>query len=116
MSVVHLFDRTASIFSAAYWSGSFYSSQLGLFWRSHVFGIALGVGIIASASLAAAAIRFQTRIRTPLLELFSDAGLPLLGAYLDFLSLCSRAKLRARRLPRHDMETWNLELERLLKQ
>jgi len=118
MSVVHLFDRTASILQCGLLVGLFlFSSQLGLSWRSHVFGIALGVGIIASASLAAAAIRSQTGVTYSvalnyLVMLVYHCSVLI---WIFYLFAPERSYAPAA-LPRHDMETWNLELERLLKQ
>jgi hypothetical protein len=118
MFVVHLFDRTASILQCGLLVGLFlFSSHLGLSWRSHVFGIALGLGIIASANLAASAIRSQTGatyyVALNYLVMVVYHFSVLLWIFYLFAPERSYSPTA---LPQHDLETWNLELERLLKQ
>jgi hypothetical protein len=117
MFVVHLLDRTASILQCGLLVGLFlFSSQLGLSWRSHVFGIALGVGIKASADLAASAIRSQMGfLYYRQLDYVVMATYHCCVLIWIFYLFAPERSYAPKALPQHDLETWNLELERLLK-
>jgi len=118
MFIVHLFNRTASILQCGLLVGLFaFSSQLGLSWRSHIFGIALGVGITASADLATSAIRSQTGLAYQMpLNYFVMAAYHCCVLVWIFYLFAPEHSYAPKALPQHDLETWNLELERLLKQ
>jgi hypothetical protein len=91
---------------------------LGLSWRRPAFGIALGLGIMASVDLAASALRT---------EFTSDAAREFLnllttGTYLVCVSLWIRYLLAAEPepapppvLPHDEVEIWNRELQHFLK-
>jgi hypothetical protein len=96
-----------------------FASYFRLSWRSYVFGIALGLGIFSSVDLATAAIQVQTW--------------PAAGSYvIDFVTMgtyhcCVLIWLfymlapesvgrTVQRLPSHQLEEWNAELQRLLLQ
>jgi hypothetical protein len=92
---------------------------LGLSWRRPAFGIALGLGILASVDLATSALRT---------EFTSDAAREILnllttGTYLVCVSLWMRYLLAAEPepapppvVPRDEVEIWNRELQHFLKQ
>jgi hypothetical protein len=118
MFMVYLFDRFASILQSGLLVGLFlFSSSLGLSWRSHAFGIALGVGVIASVNLAASAIWYETgyTYSTALNYLIMVVFHCSVLIWIFYLFAPER-RYAAAALPQHDLETWNLELERLLKQ
>ena len=102
-------------------------------WRSRAFGIALGLGILSSSTLAVNAIRSQTVSGSTmgatwhLLALASDstsiiAILVWLAYFLvpervppeDISKFGDDSRPPESRLPEHDLETWNRELQRLL--
>jgi hypothetical protein len=115
--VEHLFDRTTSILQCGLLITLFmFASHLGLSWRSHVFGISLGIGINASADLAASAIRSQTGLtyQTPLNYMVMAVYQCCVLIWIFYLFAPERSYAPAA-LPQHDLESWNLELERLLK-
>ncbi|HYA23696.1 MAG TPA: hypothetical protein VEF05_06020 [Terriglobales bacterium] len=92
-----------------------------LSWRSPVFGIALGLGIMAASDLGTYAIRSQIEpisrnLSTDVLDLIIQAAtlccVLIWTAYL--LAPERKPVARVVQLPPHDLETWNHELERLL--
>jgi hypothetical protein len=120
VSVLAVLERAASILQCGLLLGMFvFSSYLGLSWRSYVFGIALGLGIFASVELAVSAIRSETGF--------------IYGRSLDYLTMATyhccvliwafylwaperSSQYALRVLPQSDVETWNKELQRLMKQ
>ena len=116
--VEHLFDRTTSILQCGLMMTLFvFSSQLGLSWRSHVFGIALGIGVTASADLVASAIRMETGLTHQIaLNYFVMAAYHVCVLIWIFYLFAPEKSYAANELPQHDLETWNVELERMLKQ
>ncbi|MGO9124899.1 MAG: hypothetical protein ACLP6G_08410 [Terriglobales bacterium] len=94
-----------------------------LSWRSRTFGIALGLCILTSSSLATNAIYSQIaagrmwNLGKYTLALLSDST--YLVAVLVWLSYLlapePTPQLIDATLPDHDLETWNRELERLLE-
>lgn len=95
-----------------------FSRFLGLSWRRPAFGIALGLGILTSVDLAFSALRA---------EFTSTSGaeflnLMITGTYLVCVSiwiaylLVPEAKPAALEVVPHDeVETWNTEFQRLLR-
>jgi hypothetical protein len=95
-----------------------FSRFLGLSWRRPAFGIALGLGVLTSVDLAAYALR---------LEFASEAGKNILdllitGTYLVCVSIWIGYSLTPEREPasltvvsRDEVETWNKELQRLVR-
>jgi hypothetical protein len=94
-----------------------FSSYFGLSWRNYVYGIAAGLGIFSSVSLATTALRIGTGAAA--------------GSYsLDFVTMavyhCSvliwlvyllapeTARLAVEHLPDNNLEQWNTEMQRLL--
>lgn len=101
-----------------------------LSWRSRAFGIALGLGILSSGSLAVNAIRCQIasgKMWNPseyTLALVNDSTyLVAVVVWLSYLLAAEETPQTPDQLPRgpagslpeHDLETWNRELERLLE-
>lgn len=117
---MHVLDRAANILQCGLLIGLFLlSSYLGLSWRSYIFGIALGVGIIASVALAVSAIQSQVGYTY--------------NVYLNYLTMvtyhCSvliwmfyllaperSAQYTVKPTPEIDLESWNQELQRLIHQ
>ena len=116
--VVQLLNRTASILQCGLLCALFlFAAHLGLSWRSHLFGIALGVGILASADLAASAISSFTGFTYhALLNYFLLAAYHCSVLVWIYYLFAPERSYAPKALPQHDLETWNLELERLLKQ
>jgi hypothetical protein len=124
MSVVFLLRRTADLLLCGLLLLLFvFPRYFGLSWRSYIFGIALGLGILASAELGAYAIRSQIE------PIARNLGEDILEAVTEGATLCSVLIWFAylfiperglqgvvKTLPEHDLETWNQELERLLHQ
>jgi hypothetical protein len=99
-----------------------------LAWRSRAFGIALGLGILSSTSLAINAIHSQTAIYSQIGSGVWNRGEQIvllvnnstyLLAVVVWLSYCLAPEQSSPPedgpLPPDDLETWNQELERLLK-
>ncbi len=115
--LIRIFDRTASVLQCGLLMTLFvFSAQLGLSWRSNVFGIALALGINASADLAASAIRSQTGLayQTSLNYFVMVAYHCCVLIWILYL-LAPERSYAPKALPQHDLESWNMELERLLK-
>jgi hypothetical protein len=118
--VVRMLDRTASIMQCGLMLGLFlFSAYLGLSWRSHVFGIALGLGIFASVELAASAFLSQTGYAYNLYVNYVTMGTyhccVLIWAF--YLLMPERGpQYKVRAVPEHDLESWNRELRRLIHQ
>ena len=93
-----------------------FSAFLKLSWRNFAFGIALGMGIHAAANLPVAAIRAH----------FGLTGDPYVNAstlaayaasvlvWMFYLWLPERVHNVSPKLPAHDLEVWNEELQRLV--
>jgi hypothetical protein len=116
--VTQLLNRTASILQCGLLCALFiFASHLRLSWKSHIFGIALGAGILASTDLAASAIRSHTGLTyiLPLDYLVMAAYHFSVLIWIFYLFAPERSYV-PKAVPQHDLETWNLELERLLKQ
>jgi hypothetical protein len=96
----------------------FFSSYFGLSWRSHLFGIGFGLGILASVQLAISTFGVQAgRI-----EASGIVDLVWFGAYdccvllwLSYLLAPEPARRPITGVPAHNLESWNLELQRLLQ-
>lgn len=123
MSVIYVLARTADLLLCGLLLLLFVFRRLfHLSWRSCTFGIALGLGILASADLAIYAIRSQIE---PLARNLSTDVLDLMTQCATFCSVLiwtiyivapERQPQALVRLPEHDLETWNQELQRLLQQ
>jgi hypothetical protein len=116
--VAYLFDRTAGILQAGLLICLFvFSSQLGLSLRGHVFGIAFGQGIVASAGLIASAISSHTGFAFVVpADYFVMAVYHVCVLIWIFYLFAPEKSYAPATLPQHDLDIWKLELERLLKQ
>ncbi len=116
-SLVHVLDLAASILQCGLLLGLFFfSSYLGLSWRSYLFGIALGLGAFASANLVAAAIRSQTGFlyNNPLNYFTMGTYQGCVLVWVFYLLAPERvAQYALKTLPENDLEVWNQELRRL---
>jgi len=116
-SSLHALDLAASILQCGLLLGLFFfSSYLGLSWRSYLFGIALGLGAFASANLVAAAIRSQTGFlyNNPLNYFTMGTYQGCVLVWVFYLLAPERvAQYTLKTLPENDLEVWNQELRRL---
>jgi len=116
---MNMLDRTVLILQTGLLAGLFvFSRYMTLSWRNQVFGIALGLGVYATADLIIAAILTQTGFaRAQLLDYVGMAayhGSVVIWIY--YLLKPERVRLAdVHELPAHDeVEVWNQELDRLL--
>lgn len=120
MLVVNLLDRTASIAQCALLLGLFvFAAYMGLSLRSHVFGLALGLGIYATVTLAAAAIRTQFAYvgNTALNYITMVTYHVCVVIWIVYLWAPEHSTQYAvTTVPEHDLEAWNKELQRLTQQ
>jgi hypothetical protein len=122
MSVFYLLKRTMNLLLCGLLVLLFVCLRyFKLSWKSYPFAIALGFGILASANLAAYAIRSQIEpiarsVSTDILDIVSQgAALCSVIVWLLYALLPQPgSNAPANALPEHDLETWNRELERLL--
>jgi hypothetical protein len=123
MSGFYILDRTVNTLLCGLLVLLFVFPRLvGLFWRSQAFGIALGLGILAAASLATSAIRSQVEpiARTKLVDIMDVVThatyLSSILIWITYLLAPQRAwPTIVSRPPDHNLETWNEELRRLLR-
>jgi hypothetical protein len=117
-SIMHVLDRAANISQCGLLVGLFLlSSYLGLSWRSYLFGIALGLGVVASVDLVVAAIQSQAGYTYNLYLNYLTMGtyhccVLIWIFYLLAPERISQYELKS--VPEHDLESWNQELQRLL--
>jgi hypothetical protein len=123
MSVVFVLARTADLLLCGLLLLLFLFRRLfNLSWRSCTFGIALGLGVLASADLATYAIRAQVEpltrnLNTDVLDLMTQfATFCSVLVWMIYIASPERQHQAVVRLPEHDLETWNQELQRLLQQ
>lgn len=121
MAMVYALERTANVLLCGLMIFLFVlASYFRLSWRSHVFGIALGFGVMAACSLGIYAIRSQIEplarnVSTDVLDLMTQgATLCSVLIWIGYVLAPERKPPAVRRLPDHNLETWNQELERLL--
>ncbi len=123
MAIIYLLNRTVELLLCGLLVLLFvFRSYFNLTWRSYIFGIAFGLGVSASADLAANAIRSQVEpvarnLSTHLLDAFTQGAMLcsvlIWAAYL--LAREDKPQIREN-MPKHDLENWNQELHRLLHQ
>jgi hypothetical protein len=96
----------------------FFSRLLGLSWRRATFGIALGLGILTSVDLAIRAVfsEFVTGVGSPYMDvLITGTYLACVFVWIGY-SLVPEIKPESIAvLPRVEVETWNTELQHLLR-
>ena len=97
-----------------------FSRFLGLSWRRPAFGIALGLGVLTSVDLAYSALRaeFTSRVGAEFLNLLvTGTYLVCVSTWIGYL-LAPELKPASLTVVPHDndeVETWNRELQQLLK-
>src|SRR5208337_4491715 len=119
MYALHALEQAASILQAGLLLLLFlFSAYIGLSWRNHVFGMALGLGIYASVKLAAAALQASLvasgdiYVNLVVMGTFHFAVL----IWLFYLLAPEPALNRAVGVPDHNLELWNKELQRVSRQ
>ncbi len=118
MVIGYVLDRATSVLQCGLLLTLFvFASKLALSWRSHAFGIALGMGIKASADLAASAVRSEIGpVHQIAINYFVMAAYHLCVLVWVFYLFAPEKSYAPKALPQHDLESWNVELERMLKQ
>lgn len=117
--IVSILDRTFSIVQCGLLLSMFvFSRYFALSWRSSTFGIALGFGIFASVELASSAVRAQVGVSgNHFLDYFTMGTYHLCVLIWLFYFIASERppKYNSNELPEHDLETWDRELQRLIR-
>ncbi len=117
-SVANVLDRAANILQCGLLVGLFFfSSYLGLSWRSYLFGIALGVGIAATTDLVVSAIRSQTGYAYMVFLNYVTMATYHFCVLIWMFYLLAPERISQYNLntvPENDLEAWNQELQRLL--
>jgi hypothetical protein len=125
--IVPILDRTVRFMQCGLLLFLFlFSRYFGISWRNYAFGIALGFGILASLELVDYAIRSQIVAGSYLLDYLGMATYHCSVLIWIFYLVAKEPqepseppKPRDRiekKLPEHDLEAWNQDLERLLHQ
>jgi hypothetical protein len=126
--IVPILDRTVRFMQCGLLVFLFlFSRYFGISWRNYAFGIALGFGILASLELVDYAIRSQIVAGSYLLDYLGMATYHCSVLIWIFYLLAQdtqepqepqgpRTPRMLKKLPEHDLEAWNQELERLLHQ
>lgn len=95
-----------------------FSRFLGLSWHRPAFGIALGLGILTSVDLATSAIRveFTSDVTREFLNLLiTVASLVCVSIWIGYLWAPEPEPASIAVIPHYEVETWNTELQRLVK-
>jgi hypothetical protein len=120
LNATYALDRTVSILQCGLLISLFsFSRYFLLSWRSHAFGIALGLGIFATVELATSAVWLHLgTFGNPVINLVTMAtynGCVLI--WIFYLVAPEREpQMTVNALPKYDLEIWNQELQRLLQQ
>lgn len=119
LSGVYVIGRTISIIQCGLLLFLFlFSSYFGLSWRSYIFGIAAGLGIYATVDLAASSIWMQTGPYHPN-DIFGFVTMATFHCcvLIWFFYLISQEPVRRTvgEIPHNDLEVWDRELGRLLR-
>jgi hypothetical protein len=116
--VTYNLDRVASILQAGLLISLFvFSRYFVLSWRNPAFGIALGLGVLASVELAMSAVRLYGLVSSTVFDFV------IMGSYhccvliwIFYLAVPERQAHRAAKpLPENNLDIWNRELQRLLQ-
>jgi hypothetical protein len=95
-----------------------FSRFLGLTWRRPAFGIALGLGVLTSVDLAYSALRaeFTSRVGAELLNLLvTGAYFVCVSIWIGYLLAPELQPASLTIVPHDEVETWNTELQHLLR-
>jgi len=117
---IHVLNRAVSLLQAGMLVFLFlFSSYFGLSWKNFAYGIALGLGVFSSVSLAIEAIRIWVGPATrnyifDIVTMGTYHGCVLI--WLLYLVSQEPARDTSEALPRGNLEHWNAELQRLLLQ
>jgi len=117
--VVPILERTVRLMQCGLLVFLFlFSRYFALSWRNCAFGIALGFGILATMELADYAIRSQIGVGSYLLDYLGMATYHCCVLTWIFYLVAPepRTYRMQKKLPEHDLEVWNEELQRLLQQ
>jgi hypothetical protein len=119
LNATYALDRTVSILQCGLLISLFlFSRYFVLSWRSHAFGIALGLGIFASVELATSAIWLHLgAFGNPVVNLLTMATYNCCVLIWTFYLMAPERVPRypSKTLPEYDLEIWNQELRRLLQ-
>ena len=118
VSAILLLDRSISVVQCGLLFFLFLlSSYLGLTWRHQAFGIVLGFGMIASAELAAVAVRLQIGSEGTLIWDFTRRGTYVAGlaVWIAYLLRTEPQHAVVPKLPQSDLAKWNNALLHLLQ-
>jgi hypothetical protein len=94
-----------------------FSSYFGLSWRNYVYGIAAGLGIFSSVSLATTALRIgiEAAAVSYSLDFVTMATYHCcVLIWLAYLLAPETARRAVKHLPDNNLEQWNTEMQRLL--
>jgi len=120
LKATYALDRTVSVLQCGLLISLFlFSRYFVLSWRSHAFGIALGLGIFAAVELATSAIWLHLgAFGNPAVNLATMAVYNCCVLIWMFYLLAPERVPRSplKTLPEYDLEIWNHELRRLLQQ
>jgi hypothetical protein len=119
LNATSVLDRTVSILQCGLLiTLLLFSRYFSLSWRSPAMGIALGLGTFASVSLAASSIRLHLGVfGNRELNLFTMATYHLCVLIWMFYLLRPEQATSyvLNPLPKHDLDVWNNELQRLVQ-
>jgi hypothetical protein len=120
LRATYTLDRTVSILQGGLLIVLFlFSKYFSLSWRTHAFGIALGLGIFACVELATSAIWLHVGALAAHRIMINMLTMAVYQCcVVVWLFYLARAEMAPKRvpevLPAQDLEIWNQELQRLL--
>jgi hypothetical protein len=118
LSGIHVMNCAVSLMQSGLLVFLFlFSSYFGLSWRSYVYGVAAGLGIFSSVTLATAALQVATGIAAASYTLdFVTMAIYhcCVVIWLIYLLAPETARLSVKHLPDNNLEQWNIEMQRLL--
>ena len=112
------FDRSVAILQCGLLVFLFaFTHYLSLSWRDQAFGIAFGLGIYASVSLTISTARLSVSTGSHFFDIPTMAAYHVCVVIWLFYMLAPKQSLASTPaiLPEHDLETWNLELQRVIE-
>jgi len=115
---VHVVDRAVGLVQSGLLVFVFlFASYFGLSWKSHVYGIAVGLGVFSSVDLATSALRVaigpgDRSFVFSLITMATYHACVLL--WLVYLLAPEPVRPPVKELPDHNLEEWNAALQRLL--